>query len=131
VSFLRRHRGALVAVVVLVGAVAFGYAQTKTTDDSSFDAPPPARTQASTPPAQTGTEPARDLFGHECGTCHTLDDAEVTGGVGPDLDRARPTRARVLAMIQNGSVDGAMPANLLTGREAERVASYVADHAGR
>ena len=122
-------RAAIIAV--LAGAGVFGYLQAKGGDDSSFDAPPPTRTQASTPPAPTGSQPARELFGHECGTCHTLQDAGVTGGVGPDLDKARPRRARVLAMIRNGSLDGAMPANLLTGHEAERVATYVANNAGR
>ena len=124
-------RAVIVAVVVLAAAGVFGYLQAKGKDDSSFDAPPPTRTQASAPPAPPGPQPARELFGHECGTCHTLADAGVSGGVGPNLDEARPSRARVLAMIRNGSVDGSMPANLLTGNEAERVASYVADNAGR
>jgi len=125
-------RAVIVALAVLAAAGVFGYLQAKGKDDSSFDAPPPrARTPASAPPAPAGPQPARDLFGHECGTCHTLEDAGVTGGVGPNLDKLRPSRARVLAMIRNGSLDGSMPANLLTGREAERVASYVANHAGR
>lgn len=130
-SLLRRYWAGLVVVVVLSGALLFGYLQAKGKDDSSFDAPAPTRTQASAPPGRSTPEPARELFGHECGTCHTLSDAGVTGGVGPNLDEARPSRERVLAMIRNGSVDGSMPANLLTGREAERVASYVANNAGR
>lgn len=97
-----------------------------------------AVTPTTTPTTGTGTqtappapESARSLFLHTCATCHTLAAAGATGGIGPNLDEVRPTRERVRTMIQNGAISGAMPAGLLTGDDAERVAAYVSSAAGR
>ncbi len=81
-----------------------------------------------TPPTP---ESAKDVFLHTCGSCHTLAAAGATGGIGPNLDEARPTRERVRTMIRNGAISGAMPAGLLTGNDLERVAIYVSRVAGR
>lgn len=75
-------------------------------------------------------ESARAVFLHTCGSCHTLSAAGATGGIGPNLDEARPTRERVRTMIRNGAISGAMPAGLLTGADLERVAAYVSRVAG-
>jgi mono/diheme cytochrome c family protein len=93
---------------------------------------PPAATPTATAPAPTPTAPvpARDLFVGTCGSCHSLDAAGATAGIGPDLDELRPDRARVAAAIANGSLSGAMPAGLLAGDDAARVAAYVARSAG-
>lgn len=76
-------------------------------------------------------ESARALFGHSCGTCHSLRAAGVPpqNAVGPNLDEIRPTRARVREMIATGA--GIMPAGILEGDDAERVAAFVARNAGR
>ena len=50
----------------------------------------------------------------------------MTGIAGPDLDRLDLTAARVREMIRTGSLDSAMPANLLEGDDTDRVARYVA-----
>jgi cytochrome c6 len=81
-----------------------------------------------TPPTP---ESAKDIFLHTCGSCHTLSAAGATGGIGPNLDEARPSRERVRTMVRNGAISGAMPAGLLTGGDLERVAAYVSGVAGR
>ncbi len=82
-------------------------------------------TQAAQPPVG----PGKDLFASTCGGCHTLAAAGTTGTVGPNLDDLKPDQATVQAAIQNGP--GAMPANLLTGAQAQQVAAFVAASAGR
>jgi mono/diheme cytochrome c family protein len=72
---------------------------------------------------------AKVLFVRDCGACHRLAAAGTEGGVGADLDRARPSRAAVLQAIAEGP--GAMPQDLVTGRDAQAVAAYVARVAGR
>ena len=65
-----------------------------------------------------------------CGGCHKLKDAGTTGNVGPDLDSLAPlTAERVATQIKNGG--GAMPPKLLTGKDAENTAAYVASVAGK
>jgi mono/diheme cytochrome c family protein len=77
-------------------------------------------------------EPPQQLFAHACGTCHTLRAAGVRGVVGPDLDRVGGlTAERVREQIRTGTLDSSMPANLLVGDDADRVAAYVAREAGR
>jgi cytochrome c6 len=71
----------------------------------------------------------RELFSGTCGSCHTLADAKTDGIVGPDLDGLRPDEARVKTAVENGL--GAMPPRLLDGRNADVVATYVAEVAGR
>ncbi len=77
--------------------------------------------------AAAGTPKA--TFAGTCGSCHTLADAGTTGTFGPNLDRLRPDRARVLAAVADGP--GAMPAGLLKPARAGAVAGYVAAVAGR
>ena len=62
------------------------------------------------------------IFISTCGACHTLADAGTTGTAGPLL---RPSWAasRVRLAIESGP--GAMPPNLVTGRNARAVARYV------
>ena len=89
-------------------------------------------------------EAARQLFATNCGTCHTLDRAGTDGIVGPNLDdrlaSAGPavdsaavdaTQQRVMTAIQQGVGDGAMPAGILEGSNAETVSNFVARVAGQ
>jgi cytochrome c553 len=75
----------------------------------------------------------RDLFNVYCSTCHGLEGANAVGRVGPDLDMLRPPKALVLDVIANGRArgQGQMPAELVTGQDAQDVANYVAAVAGR
>ncbi len=74
-----------------------------------------------------------------CGSCHTLADAGTTGKVGPNLDNAfRGPREQGMAEAtmrdvvrdQIAMAIAPMPANLLTGSDADNVAAYVASVAG-
>jgi mono/diheme cytochrome c family protein len=78
-----------------------------------------------TPATTTTLDPAaRTLFASTCGGCHMLADAKTMGAVGPNLDNLNDDAARVLMQIKNGQ--GAMPAGLLMGADAQKVANYVA-----
>ena len=79
----------------------------------------------------------KKLFVQRCGSCHQLSRADTQGVVGPDLDNAFRTplrdgmgRGTVRGVVEqqilypsNGSQ---MPAKLVTGRDAQDVAAYVA-----
>jgi cytochrome c5 len=74
----------------------------------------------------------KQIFTQSCGTCHTLSDAGTSGTVGPNLDDLKPDKSRVENAIKNGGAGtGAMPANIVTGQEAEAVAEYVSSVAGK
>lgn len=93
------------------------------------------------------TERGRELFSAKCGQCHTLAEAGTTSDIGPNLDSAFAA-AREQGMDQD-TIEGVvsnqienprpahpdqpeiyMPANLLTGQDAEDVANYVGSVAG-
>ena len=97
--------------------------------------------EASPESVPSGLEEGKELFVVNCGACHTLDKAGTDGVVGPDLDELlappSPTppdpetvKPRVLNAIQNG-VAGRMPAGILSGEQAETVADFVSQVAGR
>lgn len=97
----------------------------------------PTVTQAATAPAATtGAAPAVDAaakaaFAATCGGCHTLAAAGTSGTVGPDLDDLKPTAEQVATAIANGGAgSGQMPAGLLSGEQATKVAEFVASSAG-
>jgi mono/diheme cytochrome c family protein len=95
-------------------------------------------------------ERGRDLFVAQCGTCHALAQAGTSVQIGPDLDAAFAD-ARASGM-DNDTIEGVvqaqianprtveqsdpqydktfMPADLVTGQDAEDVAAYVASVAG-
>lgn len=75
----------------------------------------------------------RELFGERCANCHTLAAARANGPVGPNLDELKPPAELTVNAIEEGrqSVRGTMPANVLTGPDAEDVALFVAAVAGR
>jgi mono/diheme cytochrome c family protein len=97
------------------------------------------------------------LFVDNCGSCHTLADAGTTGKIGPDLDaafagpRSEGFEESTFASVVRGQIayptvepvgiienpNGGppqrapgMPANLVTGDDADAVAVYVASVAG-
>jgi cytochrome c2 len=89
----------------------------------------------------------KELFVAKCGACHTLADAGTTGKVGPDLDAAfGPSRSQgfkestIRQVVRDqisypSPAEGVkafpvMPANLVTGSDADSVAAYVASVAG-
>lgn len=83
------------------------------------------------------------LFNNHCSGCHTLDAAntqgskplnQISGGErtnGPNLNVRRENREDVLYAIRNGGFSGAiMPANIVTGQDAQDVAAFVERYAG-
>jgi mono/diheme cytochrome c family protein len=93
----------------------------------------------------------QSLFETNCGTCHTLYAAGTDGDFGPNLDQqlapagtatgpgAASTvagiKTRVLNAIDNGYDDdtypGRMPPGIVVGPEADSIAEFVAQTAGR
>lgn len=74
----------------------------------------------------------REIFRLQCATCHTLAAAKAAGKVGPNLDQLKPPKALVLDALKNGRIrgNGTMPANLVSGKDADAVAGFVAKVAG-
>ena len=60
-----------------------------------------------------------------CAICHTLQDANSHGNIGPNLNEIKPDIARVLSAVTNGI--GVMPAyeGILSTEEIKAVATYV------
>jgi mono/diheme cytochrome c family protein len=79
----------------------------------------------------------KKLFASNCASCHTLSHANSTGTVGPNLDdsfrqdrvdgvKGTSIEGLVSYWIQYPNTQGAMPAMLVKGQEAQDVAAYVA-----
>jgi mono/diheme cytochrome c family protein len=66
-----------------------------------------------------------------CAGCHTLKAAGATGTVGPNLDAAKPSEAKVVHQVNVGG--GAMPAfkGQLTPAQITAVAKFVSSSAGK
>ena len=67
----------------------------------------------------------------QCGTCHTLKEAESKGNVGPNLDQLESSIERIIYTVTNGI--GVMQAweNILSKEEIEAVAYYVFNSANK
>ena len=121
----------VLALLLAIGlGVLLGVRSSRTSDDVAIPTNATTETTDATQTQATAQTP-KELFLHTCATCHTLAAAGAKGGIGPNLDQVHPTRQRVLNQVRTGSLSGAMPANLLTGRDADRVAAYVAQTAGK
>ena len=74
----------------------------------------------------------RRVFAQNCSTCHTLRGASASGRVGPNLDELRPPKGLVINAVEQGRArgQGQMPAQLVTGKDAQDVAAFVAAVAG-
>jgi len=96
----------------------------------------------SVPTTQPVERQGAEVFYQRCAGCHTLTPAAANGSAanvrtrlrtnGPNFDQRKETRTRVLFAIENGGFSGAiMPQNIVTGPEAQAVASFVAQYAGQ
>lgn len=98
------------------------------------------------PPKDANLVNGKQLFVQRCGSCHTLARAGTKGTQGPNLDAAftQPLRdgfgrSAVQGLVRQqidipSQPDGRevqMPPDLVTGRDAEDVAAYVAQSAAR
>ena len=121
----RRAVAAIIAGVCLIFGVGIPAAVMASNDDNDSQAKGGVKLSAA---ATAG----RHLFAKNCGTCHTLNAANSSGRVGPNLDQLRPPEKLVLDAVEKGRArgQGQMPAELLVGKEAEDVAAFVAAVAG-
>jgi mono/diheme cytochrome c family protein len=85
-------------------------------------------------------EEGKELFAVNCGNCHTLARAGTDGDFAPNLDELlagsppEATKQRVLGAIENGldsPTPGRMPAGIVSGEQADKVAEFVAQEAGK
>lgn len=84
----------------------------------------------------------KQLFVEKCGSCHTMGRAATKGLTGPNLDEAFAVaraedwgddsiRGAVLGQISHPGRGLGMPADIVTGEDAEDVAAYVATSVAR
>ena len=96
------------------------------------------------PTEQASMRRAAEVFYQRCSGCHSLDAADAHGSAnpanfsspdrtnGPNFNVRPVTRRDALYAIRNGGFSGAiMPANIVTGPQAKRVAAFVAKYSGR
>ena len=71
------------------------------------------------------------VFKANCALCHTLAAAGARGSVGPDLDKLKPSQARVIRQVTNGGA--IMPAfkGRLSAAKIKAVGAYVSMVAGK
>jgi mono/diheme cytochrome c family protein len=78
-------------------------------------------------PLSAAEEHGRSLFVENCGSCHTLDAAGTQGQIGPNLGDIPLDEDEVLTAIRiGGRGSGNMPQNLVSGKDAQDVAAFVA-----
>jgi mono/diheme cytochrome c family protein len=96
------------------------------------------------PEEQPAMRRAAQVFYERCSGCHSLDSADANGSAaagnfgsgertnGPNFNVRKEKRDDVLFAIRNGGFSGTiMPANIVTGAQAKRVAAFVAKYSGR
>lgn len=84
------------------------------------------------------------VFAEKCGGCHTISYAGTQGSKpssevnskdrtnGPNFDQRKEDYQSVITAIRQGGFSGAiMPGNIVTGDEAESVATFLAKYSGR
>jgi mono/diheme cytochrome c family protein len=96
------------------------------------------------PESQSRMHAGAVLFNLRCAGCHTLDAAgtsgskskrEIKGGErtnGPNFNVRKETKQAALFAIRNGGFSGAvMPANIVVGDDAQKVAEFLEAYAGK
>lgn len=99
------------------------------------------------PDAQITNIPAQyragaKLFVERCSGCHNLGIVGAEGGAlevrdrerpdGPNFNVRREDKASILYALRNGGFSGAiMPQDIVVGKEAEQVADFLAQYAGK
>jgi mono/diheme cytochrome c family protein len=95
------------------------------------------------PEEDTAAHQGAVLFYERCSGCHSLEAANAYGSKapgalqggertnGPNFDVRRVNRDDALYAIRNGGFSGAiMPANIVTGEDADLVADFLAEYSG-
>ena len=123
------------ALAVPLGLAACGGGEETTATPETIEGPPPT---AATTEEETTEEPGSTVEGDAsagesvyasagCGGCHTLEAANSSGNVGPNLDDAKPAAGLVVDRVTNGR--GAMPAfdGQLSEKQIADVTAYVVE----
>ncbi|CAN5478997.1 hypothetical protein BH20ACT15_BH20ACT15_02230 [soil metagenome] len=126
-SHLRTRAAAVAAALACAAVIGACGTTDEDANTGNVDTRATPQAPAGDQPLDPVAEQGRDLFVDNCGACHTLDAAGTQGSIGPNLDEARADEAEVLDVIANGGKgSGNMPANLVTGADAQAVAKFVA-----
>ena len=102
-----------------------------------------AKGEIEVPESQTAEREGAVLFNEHCSGCHTIDAANSYGSKpsgqlqpgertnGPNFNVRKVSRDDALFAIRNGGFSGAiMPANVVVGEDADRVADFLAKYSG-
>jgi cytochrome c551 len=122
-----------VAVGLIAAAVAAGCGGDNGSDTVAQETATAGAPEAPSPdqPLSPAETHGRDLFVQNCGSCHTFDAAGTVGQIGPNLGDISVTEEDVRRAIRiGGRGSGNMPPNLVTGKDAQDVAAFVAGNAG-
>ncbi len=95
------------------------------------------------PEDQTAERTGAVLFNERCSGCHSLEAADAYGSKpedqlqggentnGPNFNVRKESRDDVLFAIRNGGFSGQiMPANIVVGEDAERIADFLSKYSG-
>jgi mono/diheme cytochrome c family protein len=129
-----RHRLLLLTALLILAPVAAVGCDRGGEEESAPSSPPaePAPPAAQPPPAELGDPAAGGAaFANAgCGGCHTLEAADSSGSLGPNLDDLKPSFDRVVSQVTSGG--GGMPAfgDQLSEQEILDVAAFVVRSTG-
>ena len=103
-----------------------------TTADTTTESTTSTETTETTEAAQGDPVAGKVVFvgSAGCTGCHTLADAESTGSVGPNLDAAAPSYAKVATQVTDGGAVMPPFKDTLTEQQIQDVAAYVSSVAG-
>ncbi len=121
----RRSLVRFCTLLLVVAAVGLGATACGGDDEEGAET---TTTEETTTGGTTAT--GREIFVVNCGSCHTLSDADTSGATGPNLDDLSPSMETVEEQVRNGG--GGMPAfeGQLIDEEIQEVAAYVSAASG-
>ena len=112
-------------VAMLAAVIVFG-AEPKAEGGGKTKAAETTKGETTAEPASGDAVAGKQVFlSAGCVSCHTLKDAGSTGTVGPNLDQAKPQKARILDRVTHGK--GPMPPfkGQLSDEQIANVVAYV------
>jgi mono/diheme cytochrome c family protein len=103
-----------------------------------------AQGEIEVPKQQATAHRGAQIFYERCSGCHSIDAANAYGSKdpdqkqggertnGPNFNQRKESKDDVLFAIRNGGFSGAiMPANIVTGKEAQLVADFLSQYSGK
>jgi mono/diheme cytochrome c family protein len=130
---MRRAATLLALLALLVGAAGCGGGEEASPLPETQEGTVPAATtsEAEAPEIEGDASAGEDVYAAAgCGGCHTLEAANSSGSIGPNLDDSKPDFALAFDRVKNGR--GAMPSfeEQLSEQQIADVAQYVVESAG-